>query len=150
MALWNSTGNQLVERRNSFLRDVAAHGFDVVYRLQQASGGVYDPGTDSMINGVVSEVDVTHKKSVLVLPIKALDSDGSDAKQHSRLVVAGGHRLGGVDIDQSLVCRMHTRVPLNFAAVYVIAGQTYKLDRVLSSITIGAQAFWNDVLLTVA
>lgn len=146
MALWNSTGNQLVERRNSFLRDVAAHGFTLVYRIQQSSGGVYDPGTDAMISGVVVPVNTVYEKSALVLPIKALDNDNSG----SRLVVAGGHRLGGIDIAQSLVCRLRVSVPLNFSAVYIIAGQSYKLDRVLSSATVGAQPFWNDVLLTVA
>jgi hypothetical protein len=147
MALWNKTGNQIIERRNDFLKDLA-HGQDVIYRVTQMTGGTFDPVTDRIVGGSTQPLDTTFVKGGLFVPMKALDDGGSDGMVRSRLTVAGGHRIAGMDITQELVLRMHTRIPLNFEATYVIAGQTYKLSRILASIAVGAQPFWNDVILS--
>ena len=147
--LWKQTGNQIVERKNTFLKNLAIAGLVVVYRTQVTTGGDWDPVTDTRTGATTTmDVDLPLGKAALMVPIKSLAShaDGS-VKEAGEMVVAGGRTISGVDISKHIIVQMHLRVPLNFNAIYVIADEPYKLSKVLSSKAVGQTGFWNEVML---
>lgn len=144
MPMWNKTGAQLLEKRNSFLRDLA-HGLQVVYSVVEDVGGTFDPISDTVVGGSKSTVSTDFGKAAILAPLKDLREEGDDLK--SKMVVGGGRKMTGVDVSTSILVRMHIKVPLNFEATYTLGGQTYVLSKIVSNVAIGGLPCWNEVLL---
>lgn len=146
MPLWNRTANQLVEKRNNFLRDLA-HGVQVIYRTTQTTGGTWDNVTETMVGATVQDVDVDYGKAALVMPVKSIN-DADSGNEHASAVA--GIKITGIDMTKVIVCRFHTKVPLNLEATYLIGGRPHRLTKVLSNVFIGALPCWNEVMLVEA
>lgn len=144
MALANKTSNQLAEKRNAFLRDLAL-GMNVIYRVKTTVGGSFDPITETMISGTEIDTDTTYIKAALEIGIRQL-SEGSK----EGLSIVAGHTLVDFQIGATRMLRMHPRVPLNAEARYILDGEVYKISKVLANIHIGPLPCWNEVLLVKA
>lgn len=149
MGLWNVTGNQMVEKRNEFLKDCAIYGTDITYIERVNTPGDFDPVTDTYANGTVEEKPTAFPKGILLVPVRASNADGILDNTNSTSMSVGfamGFKFEGIDLRVHIFAKVQPQIPLTPTGIYEINGVRYRIKEVLHNQAFsGALPIWNVV-----